>query len=323
MVDLMDLKLLFELNWNCRQTHTALGKKLRISKQVVSYRINQLEKQEIIKSYHALIDWRKLGYNSIRVYLKWHNITPEIEKQIYEEMKKDPFFMWAVKFEGDIDIGFYLWVKSIPEFSEKWFFFLSKYRRYILKQEIYESVNMVHYPMKPLIQKYRLEQKIIGTGETADYDKIDYEILKAVTEDGQIPIVKLSKKIKLTPKAALYRLKKLEKNKIILGYNALLDTNKVGYRFYKIDFYLNNLVHINKMFEFSKVHKNIVYRMRTIGGPDFEIEVMVKDIIEMKKLIDEIRKKFSGLIEFSRFHRFEYTIKQVYLPGVDFNIRDN
>jgi len=85
----MDLKLLFELNWNCRQTHTALGKKLRISKQVVSYRINQLEKQEIIKSYHALIDWRKLGYNSIRVYLKWHNITPEIEKQIYEEMKKE------------------------------------------------------------------------------------------------------------------------------------------------------------------------------------------------------------------------------------------
>src|SRR3989344_4581458 len=180
MVDLIDLKLLFELHWNCRQTHTALGKKLRISKQVVSYRISQLEKKEIIKSYHALIDWRKLGYNSIRVYLKWHNITLEIEEQIYNEMKQNPFFMWTVKFEGDIDIGFYLWVKSIPEFSEKWFSFLTKYRKYILKQEIYESVNMIHYPMKPLIEGYEIEEKIIGDKESVNYDETDYEILKAV-----------------------------------------------------------------------------------------------------------------------------------------------
>jgi Lrp/AsnC family leucine-responsive transcriptional regulator len=315
MTDSTDLKLIFELNRNCRQTHTALGKKLRISKQVVSYRINQLEKKEIIKSYHALIDWRRLGYNSIRVYLKWHNITPEIEEQIYQEMKKNPFFMWTVKFEGDIDIGFYLWVKSVPEFSEKWFSFLAKYRKYILKQEIYESVNMVHYPMKPLTDKYEAEEKVIGNTEAVSYDKTDYEILKIVTENGQTPIVEIAKKIRLTPKAALYRLKKLERNGIILGYNALIDTNKLGYLFYKIDFYLNDISHIKEMFQFAKQHKNIVYRMTTIGGPDFEIEVMVKDVTDMKKLINEIRAKFSDFIEFSRFHRFEYTIKQVYLPG--------
>jgi len=194
MADSTDLKLLFELHWDCRQTHTALGKKLRTSKQVIGYRISQLERNGIIKSYHALIDWRKLGYNSIRVYLKWHNITPEIEEQIYHEMKTDPFFMWTVKFEGEADIGFYLWVKSIPEFSEKWFSFLAKYRKYILKQEIYESVNMVHYPMKPLIENYKLGEKIVGDEEIVHYDKTDYEILKAVTENGRIPIVELAKK---------------------------------------------------------------------------------------------------------------------------------
>lgn len=321
MVDATDLKLLFELNWNCRQTHTALGKKLRISKQVVSYRISQLEKKEIIKSYHALIDWRRLGYNAVRVYLKWHNIVSEIEEQIYKKMKDNPFFMWTVKFEGEMDIGFYLWVKSVPEFSEKWFYFLAKYRKYILKQEIYESVNMVHYPMKPLIEKYEAEEKIIGNKGAVNYDKTDYEILKAVTENGQMPIVEIAKKIRLTPKAAFYRLKNLEKNGIILGYNALIDTNKLGYRFYKIDFYLNDMSRIKEMFEFAKQHKHIVYRMRTIGGPDFEIEVMIKDVIDMKKLIDEIREKYSSFIEFYRFHRFEYTIKQVYLPGE--SIKDN
>jgi hypothetical protein len=55
--------------------------------------------------------------------------------------------------------------------------------------------------------------------------------------------------------------------------------------------------------------------MTTIGGPDFEIEVMVKNVTDMKKLVNEIRAKFSEFIEFSVFRRFEYTIKQVYLPG--------
>jgi len=34
----------------------------------------------------------------------------------------------------------------------------------------------------------------------------------------------------------------------------------------------------------------------------------------MKKVINEIREKFPDVINSYRFHRFEYTIKQVYLP---------
>lgn len=315
LIDKIDKKLVYELNRNCRQTHTSLAKKLNISKQVVRYRILQLEKRGIIKSYHALIDWRRLGYNSIRVYIKWHNINPAIEEQIYDDMKNDPFFMWTVKFEGEMDIGFYLWVRSIPEFSRKWFAFTSKYKRYIMKYEIYESVNMVHYPMKPLVENFQTEEKTIGNEECAEYDEKDYHILKAMTEDASMPIVELANRIKLTPKAAIYRLKKLEKKRIILGYNALIDTNKLGYRFYKIDFYFNDLSRTKEMFEFAKQHRNVIYRMRTIGGPDLEIEVMVKDVVEMKQVIHDIRKRFSDAIEFYRFHRFEYTIKQVYLPG--------
>jgi DNA-binding Lrp family transcriptional regulator len=46
MTDTIDKKLLYELFWDCRQTNTKLGKKLRASKQVVAYRIQQLEKQK-------------------------------------------------------------------------------------------------------------------------------------------------------------------------------------------------------------------------------------------------------------------------------------
>ncbi len=313
-MDVKDKKLLQELNWNARQPHTKLAKKLKVSKQVVRYRINRLEEQGILKSYHAVIDWRRLGYNAIRVYLKWQNISLEKEKEVYEYIKKDPLFMWSIRFEGDIDIAFYIWVKSIPEFSEKWFSFITKYKGYILNYEIYESVDMIHYPWK-FLAKAKKQELVIGRKQAVEYDEIDYKILKRLTENAQMPITEIAKNISLSTKAALYRLKKLEKNQIILGYYALIDETKLGYVFYKVDFYLNNLSRIKEMNEYAKQHPNIVYRMRTIGGPDFEIELVVKDVIEMKKIVNEIRKKFSKEIHHYRFHRFEYTIKQVYLPG--------
>ena len=65
----------------------------------------------------------------------------------------------------------------------------------------------------------------------------------------------------------------------------------------------------------AKNHKEIIYRMTTIGGPDFEIEVLIKDVVEMKNIVNEIVHRFSESVDFYRFHRFDYTLKQIYLPG--------
>src|SRR3989344_9656414 len=248
----LDARIIYELNWDARQSYSELSKKLHVSKQVVRYRIKNLEKQGILISYHAVIDWRKLGYNALRIYVKWQDITLEKEKEVYTHIKKDPLFMWSIRFEGEIDIAFYVWIKEIPEFSKKWFAFISKYKKYIQNYEIYESVDMVHYPMKFLVDKPEISELVMGREKEVDYDELDYEILKIVTTNGQTPITEIAKKIKRTPKAALYRLKKLEKKKIIMGYYALIDETKLGYVFYKIDFYLNDMTRLKEMNEYAK-----------------------------------------------------------------------
>src|SRR3989344_6989244 len=102
-LDKLDKRIIYELNWNARQSYSKLAKKLRTSKQVVRYRIKQLEEASILLSYHAVIDWRVLGYNALRVYIKWQNLNLDDEKKIHEHIKSDPLFMWAIRFEGDID----------------------------------------------------------------------------------------------------------------------------------------------------------------------------------------------------------------------------
>lgn len=314
-LDVIDKKLIYELNWHARQSHSILAKKLRVSKQVVAYRIKKLEEAGILKSYHAVIDWRRLGYNAIRVYIKWENITLEKEKEVYELIRRDPLFMWAIRFEGDIDIAFYVWLRDISEFAQKWFDFISTYKKYILRYEIYESVEMIHYPMKFLKDEFKSEELVIGRDKKVAYDDIDYHILKILTEHAQTSLVDIATILRMSAPSVLYRIKELEKKQIILGYYALIDTDKLGLEFYKVDFYVNDMSRLDEMNAFAKANSKIVYRMRTIGGPDFEIEAIVKDAIELKRLINEIRAKFGNSIKFNRFHRFEHTIKQIYLPG--------
>ncbi len=314
-MDKIDKRLLYELNWDCRQTENELGKKLRISKQVVNYRIKKLEKEKILTGYNALIDWRRLGYSALRIYIKWRNISPELEEEIYNYIRESPLFMWTVKFEGDFDCGLYVWSKGIVDFSRKWNKFFEKYKKYILRQEYYESINMINYQMKFLVDKKTSEEKIIGNKEPVVFDEKDYGILKIISFNAKIPIVDLAGKIKLTPKAVIYRLRNLEKKGIILGYNAIINFEKIGYKFYKVDFYLNDLSKIKEMYDFARQHKQIGYVMRTFGGPDYEVEIYVQEEHELKEIIDEIRSKFYGVIESYRFHYVSETIKQVYLPG--------
>ena len=54
-LDEKDKKILYELDKNSRQGISSIAKKVRLSKEVVNYRIKNLEKRKIIKGYYAVL----------------------------------------------------------------------------------------------------------------------------------------------------------------------------------------------------------------------------------------------------------------------------
>lgn len=314
-LDKLDKDLITELSTNCRQSDNAIAKKLHSSKQVIRYRKKRLEEEKIITAYNALIDFRVLGYNSIRPYFKLRNISPEKELEMYLEMEKNDLFLWAVNLEGDIDIAFYVWIKEIDNFYEKWEKFYEKYRQFIHKEELYLSVEMIHFPIKLFSEFKEIPEWNIGKNkERVTIDNTDLKILKILSREANKSLIEISLEVGISAKLVSYRMKRLEKQKIILAYNAIIDEKQIDYDMYKVDFYLFNHSQLKEMYEYAKQHPNIKNIMKTIGGPDFEIEVMVKNIEELKEIIDDIRTKFTSVIDHWRYNRFVKTIKQVYLP---------
>ena len=81
-IDLKDRKILYQLDLNCRQSNSQIGKKVGLSRKVVEYRIKRMEEKGIIKNYYTTIDTYKLGYQFFRIYLNFQYVTSDLKKEI-------------------------------------------------------------------------------------------------------------------------------------------------------------------------------------------------------------------------------------------------
>ena len=61
-------------------------------------------------------------------------------------------------------------------------------------------------------------------------DKIDLKILNELQMNGAITNVKLANKLKISPPSCLRRVKSLEQKNLILGYNAIVNPELLGYK---------------------------------------------------------------------------------------------
>ena len=82
LLDTKDKKILYHLDMDARIPLSILSKRVGLSREVVYYRIKQLEKKGIIENYYTVIDITKLEQIYCRVFLKYRTMTHENEQKL-------------------------------------------------------------------------------------------------------------------------------------------------------------------------------------------------------------------------------------------------
>lgn len=311
-LDKFDKKLLFELDKNAALSLASLSKKLRHSKQTISYRISRLERLGIIQGYKTIIDMTCLGYTCYRMYIKLQNASIQ-NKEIYNflESKKQA---WSVALmQGKWDIALFFGTKTINELHTFIDELMLKYGNKI-KNYLFSIYQPVYFFARHFFLDIKVKECefFYGLGEKKEFDELDLKILEELKNNARIKNIDIAKKLKISLDTVLRRRKRLEKEKIIVGYKLLIDYNKLGYIAYRIDFYLNDYTKKNSLFTYCKDHKNIYGINNVIAGADFEIALAVKDHYEFNKILQELMNRFGDIINsydyigFSTFSFIEY-----------------
>ena len=116
-LDLLDKKILYELDINSSIPITQLAKKLRISKDRANYRINNLIKRGLINKFVTQINPSKLGYFVYKVFIKFQNLTNPKKREILNWMIKDKNIYWIAECQGRWDLNSTVFAKDINEFD--------------------------------------------------------------------------------------------------------------------------------------------------------------------------------------------------------------
>lgn len=317
-LDSRDKKLLYELDLNSRQSYNELARKLRLSKSAIIYRIANLEKAGVIKCYNTIVDTGKLGYISFRLYLKLTGATPEKEQEIVDFLRAKESVIWIVSIEGDYNIGAAVLVKSISEMNKLWKELLERYINY-LDVRFFAILTKVSYFSRAYLiglKQNTLEFTAITEPQEAETDKTDTELLSLIASNARMPVVEIAAKLGVTSKTIIARIRNLEKKKIILGYRTVFDLEKLGYQYFKVHFDLHSLTNekLMRFRRYIKSHPNIVYDNEVLGGDDIEIEIQVKSMAELRKIIENIKSDFAEIIKSYKTMLFYKEHKLLFLP---------
>ncbi len=319
-LDVKDRKILTYLDINARQSASELGKKVRLSKDVVNYRIKRLESLNVIKGYYVVLDISKLGYLNFRVFLKFYNVTPEKEREIIDYLNHHPRVGWLVSVDSHWDMNMLVWAENVYVFKQFWNEFLNHYKNYLEDKWISVITEMVLYTRGFLLEegeKYEPNMLIVGgSPEIVNLDDSDLKILKVIANNARMPLVDISRKTNLSAKVVEYRIKNMVKKKVILGFKVLINLDLLRIRYFKVHLTLQNMTPAKEreLMTYAQLHPNIYIVDVAVGGADFEIEILVKSSDDFHKIVNDIKRRFAGIIRNIESYNYFKEYKWVYIP---------
>ncbi len=309
-LDAFDKKILYELDRDSHTDLSRLAKKLVRSKPFILYRMRRLEETGVITSYTAIVDMSKLGYFTFRVYFKLQQMTREDAQQVVEHVRKNLHQVWTITtMHGKWDMALFLGVRTISEFHEIWDSIMLRYKKNIKMYNVAVYAPIYNFNRTFFADsKEEVLTRVYGAGEKEDIDELDRKIIELYAPNVRQSALDVARKLKVSGDTVRNRIKKLEKRKVIVGYKIGLGLERLRHVSFRVDLQLSSTHRNKELFEFCRIHKNIYQINKSIGGADFEIEVIVKDVNHLFDVIDEIKKRFSDVVNdvdyfgFSTFH---------------------
>ncbi len=299
-IDQKDKDILFHLSLNARASLSELAKKTKSSKEVIHYRLKNLEKKGVIEGYYAVINTYKMGKEFYRVYMKTINMNLVIEKKFIKFLKDHPKVSWVVEVDGDLDFLYVVWAKNISEFEEVYNEINNLFGRYI-EQKFFSVMTSVYYFKYKYLGGCKDETYKL-TGGKIIYPILKREELKLITllsNQGRLPLIEMQQKLNIPAKSIARMMKEFLREGIITCYTVKVNHKSLGYTQRKVMLNLNDTSTktIRKLVTFLTYHPLTVYITQAIGQYDLEFEMMEKTHEEFHSLLKNLKNNFPELIK--------------------------
>lgn len=287
------------LEQDCRISVSQMARRLRRNRNVISYRLQRLEKEHIIDRYIASVNLGKLGYNTFKVYLRLGR--KEGEEGLVRWLRERKEVIHIIRLEGEYNLSCVVVARDVVALDG----FLGE-----IRTAFTEAIRDLHVSIIVYSRIFKFEKLLLNKKEHAikseryssgarsmQLDDSDRVLLKALSQDARASYMKLVETTGLSLDMVRYRMRKL-RNSVINSFRILINMGSIGYFHHVILLRTERMTQSDeqRLVAWCTMRRNVLYCTKRIGEYDFEINVAITGIDDLRGTLSDLQADFSDII---------------------------
>ena len=186
------------------------------------------------------------------------------------------------------------WIKEQNEFFEIYKKIQSHFKDG-LNKIVFNVVSSITYfaPNYLLDKKESKNYSLNSINDKIEINESQEKILKKLLENGRESVLQIAKELNFSATNVIYHIKKMIKERVILGFIPIINFEKLGFIHYKIVINLKDPSKISLLKEEISKSKNTIYITRSFGTYDLEFEFVCKNINELFVFMKSLNSKIA------------------------------
>ena len=213
-------------------------------------------------------------------------------------LKKIHELYWIALLGGKFDLAFGVMCKSVFQFNQLYYQILNRYSKNLtdnaiaIRSELRQSKRSYLDKNKKPIFKFPLFSEEPAS-ETID--NLDSSILSILSTQARMPILELAQILKKPASTLAFRIRDLEKRKIIQGYTPHVRSKNYGMQSYRLLLFLENMNENSRKKLFNYIQENpfMILAIETVGEWNFEITLEVEGHEQLQEELSRLRNTFT------------------------------
>jgi len=321
-LDLLDRKIMYLLSRNARFSESSIAKALKISKEVVHYRIKRLQKKGFLHGFITVLDEEKLGLSVYRINL---TLYPSYSFQrLLDSLLADSRVTNVIHLNSRLDIQLTATTSDAREFDRFFDTFLHEHHT-LIKDYTISTFLEEHYLGLDFLLENTAEQPHISERKGSAFqrefaerkrdqyslklDEKDHQILNKIVMNSRLPILQLSQSLGLAPTSVKKRLSTMVTAGVIKHFIPYASFSFLGYHWYFLHLRTKN-VKQPSFLEFLRQHPNIIWLSRHMGKWNYHLSIFTRNNTEFNQVVQEVQGHLGdSLIDYSSstvFKQYKY-----------------
>lgn len=312
---LKDRKILYELDANCRQSASEIGRKVGLSAEVVNYRIKRLEREGIITHYQLIANLSALGIYQFKLCLQLEHMTSGELDALLADVAKREEVKWIVQTKGSWDLLLAVETTDINRINPLKNELLALFGRFVGEKAFSLLVEADTYSRNYLLEKAAKKARLImKRSDLVAIDGTDRLILRSLAKNARKPLLEIAGEVGESSRMVYYRMRQLEKKRIILGYKIAIDYGLLGIKFYKTFISLDapRPDRVRSLKATLEQHPNVTHIVDVLSGWDLEPEFETESEASFNEILRAVKDDFADIIKridivtITKEHKFTY-----------------